>query len=96
MDRKLDIVKNRAAKLGIDGVITESRQKTKRFAIKVNGRTINFGLWPLTGKGTFIDHGDNKIRKAWQARHREIKLADGTPAYKDKNSPEYYSWNLLW
>lgn len=95
-DRKLSIVKQIAKDKGIDGEITESKAKGKRFAIKVDGKTINFGVWPYSGKGTFIDHKDEKLREAWQARHSKILLKDGTPAYKSKTSPDYYAYNLLW
>jgi hypothetical protein len=95
-DRKLSIVKQIAKDKGIDGEITESKAKGKRFAIKVDGKTINFGVWPYSGKGTFIDHKDEKLREAWQARHSKILLKDGSPAYKSKTSPDYYAWNLLW
>ena len=70
--------------------------KSKRFSIiSPSGKKINFGLWPFSGEGTYIDHRDNKIREAWRARHSKI-LKDGKPAYLDKESPEYYSWHLLW
>ena len=95
-DRKLSIVKQIAKNKGIDGEITESKAKGKRLAIKVDGKTINFGVWPYSGKGTFIDHKDEKLREAWQARHSKILLKDGSPAYKSKTSPDYYAWNLLW
>jgi len=73
-----------------------SKAKNKRFSIKSpNGKLINFGLWEFKGKGTFLDHGDIKIRDAWRARHSKI-LKDGKKAYEDKESPEYYSWNILW
>ncbi len=95
-DRKLSIVKQIAKDKSIDGEITESKAKGKRFAIKVDGKTINFGVWPYSGKGTFIDHKDEKLREAWQARHSKILLKDGSPAYKSKTSPDYYAYNLLW
>ena len=71
--------------------------ETKRCLIecKHNNKTINFGLWPFSANGTYIDHHDNKIRDAWRARHSKI-MKDGKTAYLDKSSPEYYSWNLLW
>lgn len=95
MNRKLQIVRNIAKKKGIIGEINISKAKGKRFQIIVNNKTINFGLWPYNGHGAFIDHHDEKIRKAWKARHQKI-LKDGKPAYKNKLSPEYYSYNLLW
>lgn len=96
MYRKLSTVKRIAKELGIEGKIENSDKKNKRFKITLsNGKIIHFGLYPFSGKGAFIDHHDEDIRKAWKARHSKI-LKDGEPAYKNKNSPEYYSWNLLW
>ena len=95
-DRKLQQARNIAKRLGIKGIITESKINNKRFTItRPYGKIIHFGLWPFSGHGTFIDHKDEKIKKAWQARHQKI-LKSGKPAYKNKDSPEYYSWNILW
>jgi hypothetical protein len=95
-DRHLFIARNIAKNLGIEGVITESKMKGKRFTItKPDGTKIHFGVWPYSGEGTFLDHGDEKIKKAWKARHKKI-LKDGKPAYKNPDSPEYYSYRILW
>jgi hypothetical protein len=96
-DRGLWLVRNIATNMGIEGTITNSRQKGKRFMItRPDGVKIHFGSWPFTGEGTYnLEHGDKKIRRAWKARHRKI-LKDGKPAYKNPDSPEYYSWRLLW
>lgn len=96
MDRKLELVQKIAKEKGIDGEITESKAKGKRFAIKVDGKTVNFGSWPFKKDGAFIDHKNDKLREAWRARHSKIMLKDGTPAYKSKTSPDYFAWNLLW
>lgn len=96
MDRKLALVQKIAKEKGIDGEISESKAKGKRFSVKINDKSISFGSWPYSGKGTFIDHGDKKLRDAWKARHEKILLKDGTPAYKDKSSPSYYAHRLLW
>lgn len=95
-ERGLQIVKNIAKNIGIDGDIKVSSRKGKRFMItRPDGKLIHFGLYPFTGEGAYIDHGDDKIRKNWRARHKKI-LKDGKPAYKNPDSPEFYSWNLLW
>ena len=95
MNRKLEEVRKIAKKLNIKEEINISNAKNKRFSVRYNGHLINFGVWPYSGSGTFIDHGDNKIREAWRARHSKI-MKDGKPAYLDKSSPEWWSWNLLW
>lgn len=98
-ERKLDIARAIALRKRIINSGSElqiSNAKNKRFAIIKDGHTINFGLWPFSGKGSFIDHGNNKIKLAWRARHSKIMLKDGTPAYMNKNSPDYYAWHILW
>jgi hypothetical protein len=94
--RGLQIVQNIARNIGIEGDIKVSNRKGKRFMITLpDGKTIHFGLYPFSGEGAYIDHGDDKIKKAWKKRHSKI-LKDGKPAYKNKDSPEYYSWHILW
>ena len=53
---------------------------------------MNFGL---KFGSTYIDHHNKIKRKNWQARHSKI-LIDNKPAYKNKYSPEYWSWHILW
>jgi hypothetical protein len=97
--RKLSIVQRIATDLHIDGNIENSDKANKRFKITLNdGTVIHFGLWPFAAVpagGTFIDHKDENIKRAWQARHSKI-MRDGQPAYLNPYSPEYYSWHLLW
>lgn len=98
--RKLDEARNIALRKGIisnKDQLQISQSKGKRFVLITNdGKRVNFGLWPFTGDGSFLDHGNNDIKKAWQARHSKIKLKDGRFSYKVKNTPEYLSWNILW
>jgi hypothetical protein len=69
-----------------------SNRKNKRFYVIYNNKPIHFGS---NTNNTFIDHHDEKIRKAWKARHSKI-LKDGKPAYKNKTSAEFWSYNILW
>lgn len=97
-DRKLLLAKIIAKEKGIDNwdTLEISDAKNKRFSIiSPDGNKINFGLYPFKGKGTYIDHLDENIRDAWRARHSKI-LKDGKPAYMNPESPEFYSWNILW
>jgi len=96
MYRKLSVVKRIAKELGIKGKLEVSNKTNKRFMITLDdGTVIHFGLWPYNGRGAFIDHKDEKLLNAWQARHSKI-MKDGEPAYLNIYSPEYYSWHLLW
>lgn len=64
-------------------LLKKSTRKGKRFMIN----NIHFGS--DVGK-TYIDHGDEKKKTAWIARHKNDK------GYKDKDSGIYYSKHLLW
>jgi hypothetical protein len=95
MNRELAKVQKIAKAKGLPEV-SVSKAVGKRFSVKSpSGKLLNFGQWPYRGKGTFIDHEDEKIRAAWRARHSKI-MKNGKPAYLNPESPEYYSWNLLW
>jgi len=100
MDRKLSVARSIALKKGIiksPEQLQISQAKNKRFVIiNNNGKRVNFGLWPFSGSGAFIDHMDIKIRDAWRARHSKILLKDGKPAYMSKDSPDYFAWRILW
>jgi hypothetical protein len=94
-NRKLKQAQQIADKKGL-GKLEISLANDKRFSIRSPaGKLINFGQWPHTGKGAFIDHGDEKIKEAWRARHSKI-MKEGKPAYLNPESAEYYSWNILW
>ncbi len=96
MYMKLSVVKRIAKELGIKGKIENSDKKNKRFMITLDDNSvIHFGQWLYKGRGAFIDHHDNKIKSAWQARHSRV-MKDNEPAYLNPNSPSYYSWHLLW
>ena len=70
-----------------------STAKGKRFFVVYKGKRINFGS--KIGKA-FIDHRDNTIKRAWQARHSKIRLKDGRLAHKVKSSPAWWAYHLLW
>jgi len=98
MDRRLKIAKQIAKWQNIKNYKTLkiSNAKNKRFSIiSPKGKLVNFGIWPYSKYGTYIDHFNDKLRKAWRARHKKI-LKNGKPAYKNPESAEYYSYNILW
>jgi hypothetical protein len=68
--------------------LKKSTRKGKRFMLtNEEGKTIHFGS---DVGSTFIDHQDEKKKKAWEARHRQDK------GYNDKSAGIYYSKSLLW
>ena len=88
----MDELRSIAKKLGADD-LQLSPNKSKRFYVVFEGKKIHFGS---KGGKTFIDHGDEKKRKAWYARHSKILLKDGTRAMDNKHSPAFWSARLLW
>ena len=68
-------------------ILKKSTRADKRFAIDMGGMLHNFGS--DVGK-TYIDHQDDKKKKAWTARHRNDKN------FNDMHSSIYHSKNLLW
>jgi hypothetical protein len=66
---------------------------------KINGyvvydkKIIHFGL---KNGHTFIDHHAKMKRANWRKRHGKIKNKKGEYVYSLKNSPSFWSFNLLW
>jgi len=85
-------LKNKAISLGASD-FGQSRAKNKKYYVIYNGKRINFGA---AGMSDFTIHKDKARRERYRARHSKIKLKDGRLAYKVKESPSYWSWNLLW
>ena len=85
-------ISNKACSLGASE-IGFSKVKGKRLYVIYDNKKINFGS---DVGSTFIDHNDDKKRKAWRARHSKIKNKGGQFAYKLKTSPSFWSYNLLW
>tara|TARA_R110000765_G_scaffold418506_1_gene522034 strand:- start:2054 stop:2320 length:267 start_codon:yes stop_codon:yes gene_type:complete len=83
---------------------SKSKVKNKKYAVKYNGKTINFGstinsqFKDTTGLGlySYLDNNDIKKRKAFRARFSKIKNKEGQLVYKLKTSPTYWSWHYLW
>ncbi len=76
-----------ASKFGI------SERINKRFYVIYNNKYIHFGS---KNGNTYIDHRDNEKRKNWIARHSQIKNVKGEYVITLKESPSYWSKNLLW
>ncbi len=85
-------LENKAFKLGASqfGI---SNRLNKRFYVIYNNKTIHFGS--KTGK-TYIDHRNNELRKNWIARHSKKQNSKGEYVITIKDSPSYWSKNLLW
>ena len=91
MSNTINILNKKALALGATE-LGVSDVKNKKYYVIYNGKKINFGS--RTGK-SFLDHRDEAKRTAWRARHSKI-LKNGKPAYKNKESPSFWSWSILW
>ena len=76
-----------ASKFGI------SNRINKLFYVIYNNKYIHFGS---KNGNTYIDHHDDEIKKNWIARHSKIKNSKGEYVITLKDSPSYWSKNLLW
>ena len=86
----------------------KSTRANKKYMVRYNNKLIHFGAIQNgvsmgqykdnTGLGLYskYDHKDAKRRANYRNRHKEIKLKDGSYAYKNKSSPSYWSWHYLW
>lgn len=70
-----------------------SKRANKRYYVIYNDKIINFGD---PNANTYSDGADEKKRNAFRARHSKIKLKDGSYAFKNKSSPSYWAYNILW
>jgi hypothetical protein len=95
----LNKVENKLRELNVSFISVElSDRKDKKLKLiyyddNENIKTVHFGS---KGSETFLDHNDEKKRKAYIARHSKILLKDGTRAIDKKYSSAWFSMNILW
>lgn len=82
--------------------------KYKYTAILKSGKRVNFGhrdyqqyedSVPVKlggGRWKHKNHYDEKRRVSYRARHSGVLTKSGTPAYKVKLSPAWFSYYYLW
>jgi hypothetical protein len=68
-------------------VISNSNRPDKRLKAKFENKTVHFGS---RGGSTFIDHKDQEIKNAWEARH---KVNENWGDYRTAGS---LAKNILW
>jgi len=98
MSLKFEIVKKKARELGYDNV-KKSTRKNKKYMIEVEDEETKEKKWIHFGARNyqdFLDHGDEKLKKYYRARHSKIKLKDGSPAHFKRGSPAFFSYYILW
>ena len=70
-----------------------SQRDGKKLYVIYNNKQIHFGA---RGYSDYLDHCDPERRARYRKRARGAILANGKPAYKDKNQPAYYAYYILW
>jgi len=100
---ELDFLTRRASNAGLLSDVEYSTRANKRFKIRFEDKYVHFGDPNAVTYADYLMEGDplkeeeaHKKRRAYRARHKEIKLKDGTPAYKAKGQPAFYAWHILW
>lgn len=85
-------LRNKALKLGASefGI---SNRRTKKFFVSYNDKIIHFGA---KGFSDYTQHKDKERRDRYRSRHKKIRLKDGSYAYKNKNQPAFWAYNILW
>ena len=71
-------------------VLSKGIKKGKRYRVTMNFPDLHHHEFGAKDGKTFIDHGDEKKKNAWIARHRKDK------GYNNQHSGIYYSRHLLW
>jgi hypothetical protein len=88
---QFDKLRNKSLNMGADefGI----GRGLKRYYVIYDGKKISFGS--SMGK-TYIDHNDDRKRKAWLARHSMIFNKHADRVIDLDTSPSYWSKRLLW
>lgn len=85
-------------------IFRKSKTKNKKYDVYYNNKWIPFGdsryqhYKDTTGLKLYshLDHLNKKRRENYRNRHKAILLKNKQPAYKNMNSPSYWSYNYLW
>src|SRR5690606_31982518 len=89
-------------------VFEKGPRKYKYTAIMPDGKRVNFGhrdyqhfrdRVPKTKGGKLwsrLDHNDRDRMENYRSRHRGVITGSGSPAYKKKYSPSWFSYHFLW
>ena len=70
-----------------------STRKNKKFVVSYGGKEIHFGH---PAYQDFTQHGDKKRRESYLRRARGIRDKAGRQTYRNKASPNYWSYRILW
>ena len=92
--KDFDLLKYRAINLyGAKDLEYSNRMNKKYMVTLKNGEKIHFGDDRYED---YLTHLDRKRRAQYRKRASKIKDKHGNLTYKDKNSPNFWSYHLLW
>ena len=89
-----NLLKHRAINVSGAKNIEYSNRLNKKYMVTLkNSNNIHFGDPRYED---YLTHLDRKRRAQYRKRASKIKNKDGKLTYKDKNSPNFWSYHLLW
>jgi hypothetical protein len=91
--QKLELVRAKAARLGLPNAIDVSDSQGKKFVVLVAGKRVHFGQ---LGAEDFWDHRDPERRRRYLLRARAIRDGRGRLTRDRKSSANFWSIRLLW
>ena len=83
----------KAQKLGAESLDYSSRKNNKYMVTLPEGKKVHFGSPKYPD---YLYHKDQERRDKYLARASKIKNRQGELTYKDPNSSNFWSYNLLW
>jgi hypothetical protein len=82
----------RAAELGLPAPVS-SQTYPYKLEVRHRGRVIRFGHRDYED---FLLHRNEERRQNWRARMRQVRMRSGKKAHKEKTSPLFWAWHILW
>ena len=83
----------KAQKLGAESLDYSTRKNNKYMVTLPEGKKVHFGSPKYPD---YLYHKDQERRDKYLARASKIKNRQGELTYKDPNSSNFWSYNLLW
>jgi len=91
---EFNLLKHRAINVyGAKNLEYSNRMNKKYMVTLKNGNEIHFGDDRFED---FLTHKDAKRRRSYRKGASKIKNKNGNLTYRDKNSPNFWSYHLLW
>jgi hypothetical protein len=81
------------------GKPSKSSRPSKKYMVQVENRSTGQKKtvhWGAKGYSDFLQHKDQRRRERFQARHKAIKLKDGSTASDNPMQPSYYATKYNW